>query len=1374
MPDEKRLPDPTVAGLVPPEADTFAPTFSAKTIYVYNSTDAGHEGLVKIGDATVKGLASFEGVEPDSPELNAAARRRIDAYTGTHGANCNLLRTELAVRKLENGKWQGFRDHHVHRVLANSGIEQVRPNGSNAREWFKTDLATSENAIAAVKENRKTLSAGEITEDRTPFVPRPEQERFIQETIKAFKKQNRYLWNAKMRFGKTVTALELVRRMGFAKTIIVTHRPVVNAGWFDDFRNKVFVRPGDVDWVYGTKDSGAAIDELCEGGKKHLVYFASIQDLRESRTIGGRFDKNADIFAAHWDCVIVDEAHEGTQTALGDKVVKALFPDEKGSTAKLLALSGTPFNILDAYRDSGVSTWDYVMEQAAKQDWERVHGDDANPYADLPRLSMFVYDLDAEIGGYKAEDVRGSVFNFKEFFRVWTGDAQLDHGIAPEGIVGRFVHEADVRRFLALLADPSKSTRFPFATEENRAMFRHTFWLVPGVKEARALQPLVEECFPGIKVVNVAGDGDPEDPAGEALGAVRDAIATHECTITLSCGKLTTGVTVPEWTAVLMLAGRYETSAIRYLQTVFRVQSPGELDGRVKENCYVYDFAPDRTLKVLADAARLSDTNRRSGGDDSDRRAAMGELLNFCPVIALEGSAMRPFDADSLMQHLKRALAARAILSGFSDDSIYDDDALRLDRIDLDDFKELHSRLKKAKVDYAQADGVYAVNRHGLTEEEREKAKRAAKKPPRELSAEERELLRRLREEREAKKSFKATLRAVSVRLPLMLYGAEGSFDADISLDSFIAGVDSESWKEFMPRGVDKAFFSRFKKYYDKDIFATAAKTIRRRAQDLDDRFPEERIAAIAEIFAVLRNPDKETVLTPWRVVNMHLASTLGGWCFHDGEYARPLATPRCVEGTLFADPAARILEINSKTGLYPLYAAYSLYRARLADAPVPATPAEANAVWDAVCRENVFVLCRTAMAAAITRRTLVGFRNAETRIIAMPDIIEKLKKDPAKVARKLRKPATWGVGAPLSFDAVVGNPPYQLEVAKRQSETNGQARRKSIFQLFQLVADAVSSGFTSLIYPGGRWLQRSGKGMEEFGLSQINDPKLVRVDFYPDSSEVFPSVAIADGLSIVFKDVRKTASGFQYVYHKGGKAQSRVWENPGKVLIPLNPSDGEIVDKVRNFCHREKLKCLAPSILSQKFFGIESDFAESNPLLVKPYDGEELDYSKEIKLFTNDKAGKAGRARWYVVNRHVIKAHNTAIDKWKVVVSSANAGGQKRDWQLEVLDNHSAFGRSRVALGLFDTRMEAENFCNYCKTYLIRFMFLMTDEALTTLAKEVPALADYKSANSLLDFSSDLNPQLYRLVGLSAPEIAHVETTIRTLDASRNGRSNP
>ena len=614
----------------------------------------------------------------------------------------------------------------------------------------------------------------------------------------------------------------------------------------------------------------------------------------------------------------------------------------------------------------------------------------------------------------------------------------------------------------------------------------------------------------------------------------------------------------------------------------------------------------------------------------------------------------------------------------------------------------------------------------------------------------------------------------------MLIYGADVPVDEKITIERFVKMVDEKSWEEFMPKGVTKKRFADFIEYYDRDVFEDAGIQIRKLAKSAEKLPPGQRVQQIARIFSYFKNPDKETVLTPWRVVNTHMSDTLGGWCFFDEKFdaAKPLDEPRFVDRGDVTDrvfkPSSKILEINSKSGLYPLYVAYSIYRRKCGEIPEAdiAAPTREKK-WRETVKDNVFVICKTPMAASITRRTLVGYSTAAVNAVYVDNLIDTLKSAPDKFIKKITKGNFWKrEEEEMKFDAVVGNPPYQIEIAKKKSETNGQARRKSIFQYFQLAADDIATGYASLIYPGSRWIHRSGKGMEEFGLRQINDPRLCRVDFYPDSQEVFTSVAIADGISIVCKDMQKTTSGFEYVYHKEGTATSYHLENPGDELMPLNPRDGAILEKVKAFCDKNNFPCVSEKILSQKFFGVESDFVEKNPKLVRPYKGGmAIDFATEVKLFTNDKAGKAGRAQWYVAKRNVIEDNKEFIDQWKVVVSSANAGGQKRDWQIEVFDNHSAFGRARVGLGSFKTKAEAENFYAYCTTYLIRFLFLMTEESLTSLAKKVPDVLDYTKNNKLLDFTKDLNAQLYSLCGLTAAEVKYIEKTIIDMDASRSRR---
>ncbi|MDY3100029.1 MAG: Eco57I restriction-modification methylase domain-containing protein [Porphyromonas sp.] len=342
---------------------------------------------------------------------------------------------------------------------------------------------------------------------------------------------------------------------------------------------------------------------------------------------------------------------------------------------------------------------------------------------------------------------------------------------------------------------------------------------------------------------------------------------------------------------------------------------------------------------------------------------------------------------------------------------------------------------------------------------------------------------------------------------------------------------------------------------------------------------------------------------------------------------------------------------------------------------------------------------------------------------------------------------------------AIIGNPPYQLTVAKKDTD-NGQKRSSNIFQHFQLLADKLSPRYSSLIYPAGRWIHRSGKGLAEFGYQQINDVRLVRLHFFPDSTEIFQDVGIADGLSIVFKDNAKKKEGFIYAYSKGGKTIEVTMPNPGDVLMALDPMAEQISQKIQAVVGN-RFGYISNAVLSQKLFSIESDFVEQNPTLVRPYQEGMMLGEDEIKLFTNDKAGKAGRASWYVAHRSVIKTGLDYLHRWKVVVSSANAGGQKRSNQIAVLDNRSAFGRSRVALKTFETEQEARNFYAYCQTDFIRYAFLLTDEALTSLGKLVPDLLDYTDDNGIIDYTQDVNVQLYQLFGIDATMQAIIEQTL-------------
>lgn len=1322
----------------------FTSSLKLKLIYVFRINDAAHRGCLKIGEATCEDENVF-GLSPNSKALNEAARKRINQYTQTAGIAYDLLYTELTV--YNRGGLRSFNDKEVHNVLERSGIKKkVFDTVNKANEWFITDLETVKRAIAAVKEGRSSLSSAEVTREYSPIVFRPEQQEAINKTKKQFRKGNQMLWNAKMRFGKTLSALQVVKDMEFQRTLILTHRPVVDAGWFEDFGKIFYDRK---DFAYGSKNNGESYDSLerqAESNGLHYVYFASMQDLRGSELVGGNFDKNNEVFATDWDLIIVDEAHEGTQTELGKAVMGELVKEQ----TKVLRLSGTPFNLLDDFKEDEIYTWDYVMEQRAKMSWDELHFGDPNPYASLPTLNIYTYDLGRLLHEFVDEDV---AFNFREFFRVNES--------------GGFCHEKDVLAFLNLLTKEDKASLYPYANEEYRNIFRHTLWMVPGVKEARALSAMLQThpVFQHFKVVNVAGDGDQDEESRDALEAVEQAIgkdpdATR--TITLSCGRLTTGVSVKAWTAVFMLSGSYNTAASSYMQTIFRVQTPATINGRMKEQCYVFDFAPDRTLKVIAETAKIS---AKAGKTSQSDRKAMGEFINFCPIISVEGSQMNRFDVPRMLEQLKRVYVERVVRNGFEDNSLYNDELMKLDDLELQEFDDLKKIIGQTKA--MPKTNQVDINSQGLNNEEYEEKEKLEKKTKKELTEEELKRLEELKKKTKNREAAISILRGISIRMPLLIYGAELSDEnQEIMIDNFASLIDPQSWEEFMPKGVTKQKFNSFKKYYDPEIFCAAGKRIRAMARAADKLSIEERIERITDIFSTFRNPDKETVLTPWRVVNMHLGDCLGGYNFYDAEYQNVISEPRFIDkGEVTAEvfsPESRILEINSKSGLYPLYMAYGIYRARVrASLFSVETVEEQQAVWNKVIAENIFVICKTPMAKSITKRTLVGFRKAKVNTRYFEDLINQIKNKPENFIAKVAKGRSYWKAIDndnMKFNAIVGNPPYQ-EVVDQKESTNGQKVSISIFQYFQTISEKIGK-YTALIYPGSRWIHRSGKGLEKFGLAQMNDPHLALLEFFPSSKDIFKDVAIADGLSIVLKNMEKNECGFTYKYSVDGKVITIQANNPGNDMFSLNPQDNEIIKRLDNAI--KSFGCLHDSILPRNLFSIESDFVEKNPSLVKEYnDGDYYNPETEIKLFTNDKSGKSGRARWYIADKNVITSGSEYLNKWKVIVSSANAGGQKRSNQIAIVDNHSAFGRSRVALKTFATEKEAINFFKYATSEIIRFAFLLTDESLTSLAKKVPDLLDYSDENGIIDYNRDVNAMLYNLFGIDEKKQLHIRETL-------------
>lgn len=1348
----------------------YEPTMSYRLIYIFAIHDKDHEGYLKIGDTTFDSTKSYKQLPPNCEELNQAARDRIDDYTKTAMVAYDLQYTELArkVVTFSDGEVETslFRDKRVHDVLYRSGYTSKNFWFSDrTSEWFEVPLSVAIRAIQAVKEGRTALTAAEKSEGQTSFLPqtvpaapkkraitlRDEQVDCVNRTLTIFRKQNSMLWNCKMRFGKTVTAYALIKKAGYQKVIVVTHRPVVEDGWRNDFDlifgegdNRAFLKKDRFDTDSSVYD--AAMDArndanltAYQNSGKAFVYFASMQDLRGSQRADGKFDKNNAVFDMDWDLVIYDEAHEGTQTQRGQKVQSLLEAEKNGKAPKVLQLSGTPYNLMQKY-ENNVYTWDYVMEQKRKREWDTLHPGDHNPYADLPELRILTFDLGKSLPTSYRYETLEMAFNFTEFFRVWTGDPARDFRPLPAGAqVGDFVHEADVRSFLDLISSENPESNYPYSTPEYREMFRHTLWMVPGVKEASALSRLLKDhpVFGAYKVANVAGDGDAEMPYDNALTLVKQVIKANRYTITISCGKLTTGVTVPEWTAVMMLTGSASTAASGYMQTIFRVQSAGVLDGKQKERCYVFDFAPDRALNVISEVNRVT---KRGKTNEEENRKALGEFLNFCPVIAVDGTQMTAYSVSRMMRQIKRLTVDRAIKSGFDDESVYKQDTgIVMDEDDVQLFHTLSDKLSEQKA--AKKETKVHINHQGLTGEEYEKADKISNKPKRERTKEDDDLLKKLQEQKKEREKVIRLLRNVSIRLPLLIYGAKVDLTESIKMADFITLVDEESWQEFMPKTVDKPLFRKLLKYYDEDVVSGAGLRIRRMAKAADELPPTERVKRIAEIFSHFRNPDKETVLTPWRVVNLHLSSMVGGYCFLNEQFdsQEVLEEPRLVDQgqvteDIFLNPEARILEMNSKSGLYPLYMAYSLYAMKL-PGPEDKLPLEqTQALWQETVEQQIFVLCKTRMAESITRRTLVGYQDWTVNTTYIPHLLERMEKDPQRLAKKLEKPETWRKnGEPMTFDAIVGNPPYQI------ADGGNNASAMPVYQRFVELATTIEPHYASMIMPS-RWYS-GGRGLDDFRANIMNDTRMRVLYDYASSDYCFPGVDISGGICYFLWD--KDYDGPCTVTNAESQIAHSVkrYLNEFPILVRSNAAIS-IIDKVA----RRKEQTLDTFVSSQKPFGLRT--------FARP------DENGDLTLRWNGGKGP--------ISSDKVTGGTELIDKWKVIVSrvlyehggKADKNGQSRILSiLEMLGPKEVCSETYIVVNSYDTEAEAAGLYSYLKTKFARFLIM---QATSSIMITRGCFMFVPVQNFTEEWTDE---KLYKKYELTEDEIAFIESTIRVME---------
>lgn len=739
------------------------------------------KGLIKVGFTT-----------------RLSALERVAEQFGTNKPTSTpfeMLLDEIAIR---NDNKTYFTDHDVHKVLEKLGCYRF-PN----TEWFECTLAEVKQAIFAVK-NYKS----EVSNRIANFKMRPEQAQAVKITSEYFRKYcyekehktPHFLWNAKMRFGKTFTSYQLAKEMNWSKVLVLTFKPAVQNSWEDDLKSHIDFK----NWQFISR-TGKQYSEIDH--KKPFVWFASFQDVLQKTEAGGIKPRNEEIHLINWDCIILDEYHFGAWRDSAKDLYDAEDKKEQSkqngegldyydeeqmplTTNAYLYLSGTPFRALNngEFLEDQIFNWTYTDEQREKSNWNEKDG--PNPYTDLPKMVMMTYKMPDEIKQI-ALDGEFNEFSLNEFF-----SASSDSGVA------KFKNEKDVVNWLNLIRGQYKPSSIdelkvgykppmPYSDIRLLNALNHTFWFLPSVASCKAMGELLKN-HPFYKEYDVIVCAGNEAGMGvEALIPVEEAIKNgfNTKTITLSCGKLTTGVTVPQLGGIFML--RDTSSPETYFQSAFRVQSPWTVknpDGLnpnekaiIKDTCYVFDFAPDRALKQIADYSARLNVNTEEKPEQK-----VQEFISFLPVLCYDGSRMEQISADELLDLVVSGTASSMLARRWESALLVNVDNETLSKL-LENENAMSALEKIESFRNLNKDLKTLVNKsEALKKAKQEKQESLTKEEKKELTQQEKEI-------KSKRKEIQEKLLKFATRVPVFMYLTD---DREQTLKDVIIQLEPELFQK--------------------------------------------------------------------------------------------------------------------------------------------------------------------------------------------------------------------------------------------------------------------------------------------------------------------------------------------------------------------------------------------------------------------------------------------------------------------------------------------------------------------------------------------------------------------------------------------------
>lgn len=1301
-----------------------------KVIYVYNHPNyPKHNGWLKIGDQT--GLDS----------------NRINNQNEADNVETNTLFQVPAVDVYGNT----FRDYDIHRELEILGFHR-EPKANNSRrksEWFKVDLET----VKQVIDNRIHCRGGFENKrpsgdnGQTKIVLRREQNDAVDMTYAYW--QNRaefpdrnFLWNAKPRFGKTLTSYKFAEKIEAKRVLIVTNRPAISDSWARDFYDHI-EQESPINYLFAASKSFFVDDrrvpsredilnihgDFVSNLNRPLIFFISLQDIKGKSADSDDFKKkNQWIFdiPGGWDLLIIDESHEGVQTSKTADVMKNLNVDFT------LHLSGTPFKAIAGgkFTNDQIFNWSYSDEQERKEDWDPDNGD--NPYEELPRMNFRAYHMSTMMES-QVEDEE-ACFDLGEFFKA-TGNG--------------FVRPSDVEKWLDKISGITRNEETgeitvlpvdiklnqPFDSEEKRDQLRHTFWFMSRINECKAMKELLNNhpIFGEYEVILAAGKGDDEQEGKRVLEKVQNAIGddpTKTKTITLSCGQLTTGITVRPWTAVFMLYGTTGTGSIikssstQYLQAAFRAQNPwsyGEHKEFYKTDCYVFDFAPDRVLTILQDYA----VNLSGGGKkNEDHKPAIRKLLNYMSVISMDDKGeLRELDAKDIVE-LPRRLIAKEIVDGgfvtsnklFNIGNIFHAStearaiinklqAVKKQKLEKksEDLPEPQTQVDEN--DEAIVDPEILVNTSNgvlkekkyeeLTTEDAQIAREAAQNSaildssflPDEIPEERQELIKeavqeiketakKKTEERKKKEEdeYRDKLRGFARTIPMSLhaYGRNG-----ITFDDLEKIIADNVFEQITGISKDEFRVLRKENYFNEDNCNVAIREFMSREEALSNYFS---IGVDVDIFDYIPMQEQNRVFTPKKVVTKMLDML---------EEENP---------EIFKSTKRKFLDPYSKSGLFLAGIVKRLFQNLR-----PRFNSDKECLMH-ILSNQIYAWSPNDPLRKSSINTVLGFmrfdrvnyeakdkRSLEDHFLNYDPMNEKGEIDNDKVLEHIRK--CWGED--MKFDVIIGNPPYQLGY-------------RQIYADFYRMAVDLNPDLLCMIFPIG-WQKATNVN----GLKQINnetykrDPHLIRIDnYYEDGPDkLFPNVGTG-GVNIVLRNSRSNNGGDISKYEYGKPV--------GTIILPIEQSESEKPQELKALIPLiESVHKIMPLVSSRKPYNLWTN------AMKKPADyglvfNETKQSESDVSVYGLLPTG--GRGFLYLKRADLPKVSSNLMSyklllpkAWGNMSKVAGLGGSYAN--ISIAPPNVACTETFIEVGPFSTNTEAYKMAKYFFTKFFRgLLFLAKD----------------------------------------------------------------